>query len=119
MLERIFIQPTGKEVLKVHMNKRQKQIVLVSTLLVCLMGAFPPWVFVDNENVAHNMGYAPIWLPPSARQQDSAEFFGIKVQLDVRTQTANTIDFLRLSLQIAIAISLAGGAFVLTRKATA
>ncbi len=101
------------------MQKTQQLIVLAGIVIVFLMGIFPPWNYVDDNKMGHPMGYAPIWRPPVQRQTDSAEFLGIKLKLDVQTQTANTIDFSRLMMQIAIMFAVAGGAVFLLRRAPA
>ncbi len=98
------------------MNKTQQIIILVGILAVIAMGLFPPWVHVDEDKVAHAMGYAPIWSPPTIRQRDSANIFGLKLQLDIRSQTANSLDIVRLLTQFAVLSVVVGGAFVLTKK---
>ena len=99
------------------MNKTQQIIILVGLLGVIAMGVYPPWVYVDEDKVAHAMGYAPIWSPPTVRQRDSANIFGLKLELNVRSQTANSLDIVRLLTQFAVLSVVLGGAFVLTRKA--
>ncbi len=98
------------------MNKTQQIIIVVGILAVIAMGLFPPWVHVDEDKVAHAMGYAPIWSPPTIRQRDSANIFGLKLQLDIRSQTANSLDIVRLLTQFAVLSVVVGGAFVLTKK---
>ena len=100
------------------MNKPQQVIILVGIVLVFAMGLFPPWNFVDEDKVAHSMGYAPIWSPPTIRQRDSANIFGLKLELDVRSQTANSLDIVRLLTQFAVLSVVVGGAFVLSKKAS-
>ncbi len=100
------------------MHKTQQLIVLLGFVLIFIMGIFPPWVFVDENKVGQPMGYAPIWKPPVERHQESAEFLGIKLKLDLHTQTANTIDFARLLVQIAIVFAVTSGAVVLAKKAS-
>lgn len=101
------------------MGKTQNQIAFIALLIISLMGAFPPWAYVDQDKVSHPMGYAPIWAPPVQRQHDSAEILGFKLEMDVRTQTANSIDWLRLLTQIAIVSGIAGGAAIFTRRSRA
>jgi hypothetical protein len=101
------------------MRNTQQTIVLVGILLIVLMGLYPPWIYVDDSKVAHPMGYAPIWKPPVKSQHDSVDLFGIKLQLKVETQTANTIDLSRLLIQIAILSAVTCGAVVLLKRARA
>src|SRR5688572_26205227 len=98
------------------MQKTQHIIILVGIVLAVLMAVYPPWAYVDESKVAHPMGYAPIWKPPVERQRDSAEILGFKLQLDVQTRAANTIDFPRLLIQIAILSLVTGGAVVLLKR---
>lgn len=99
------------------MNKKQQIVIVVGILAVIAMGLYPPWVHVDEDKVAHAMGYAPIWSPPTIRQRDSANIFGLKVELNLRSQTANSLDIVRLLTQFAVLSVVVGGAFVLTKKA--
>lgn len=100
------------------MHKTQKLIVLFGIILISLMGAYPPWMYIDDRKVEHPMGYAPIWKPPIQRQIDMAEVFGIKLELDAQTQAANNVDLLRLLMQIAIVSVVTGGAVFLLRRAS-
>jgi len=100
------------------MQKTQQFLVLTGIVLIFLMGILSPWVYVDDAKIAHPMDYAPIWKRPIEQQHDSAEFFGIKLQLNVQKQTANTIDLYRLLMQIAILAGVTGGAVVMLRKAS-
>jgi hypothetical protein len=100
------------------MHKTQQIIVLIGILVISLMVLYPPWVYVDHHQTQHPMGYAPIWKPPIERQHDTAELFGIKLQLDLQTHSANTIDLFRLLVQIAGVCAVAGGATVLLRRAS-
>ncbi len=102
-----------------NMNKTQQLIVFFGLILVAAMGAYPPWMYVDDEKVAHPMGYAPIWKPPVVVQRDSANILGFKLQLDVQTQAANNIDMYRLLMQIAILSAVTGGAVLLLRRTPA
>lgn len=101
------------------MHKPQQIIVLIGFGIILLMGLFPPWSFVDDGKVAHSMGYAPIWKPPINRSHNSAEIFGLKLQLNLQSQTANTIDFSKLIMQIAIVAAVTGGAVMLFKRAAA
>ncbi|MBA3993678.1 MAG: hypothetical protein C0469_09135 [Cyanobacteria bacterium DS2.3.42] len=100
------------------MNKQQQLILLVGLVLVIAMGLYPPWVHVDEDKVTHAMGYAPIWSPPTIRQRDSANIFGLQLQLDIRSQTANSLDIVRLLTQFGVLAVVVGGAFVLSKKAS-
>ncbi len=100
------------------MNKQQQIIILVGIVFVIAMGVYPPWVHIDEDKVSHAMGYAPIWSPPTIRQRDSANIFGLKLQLDVRSQTANSLDIVRLLTQFAVLSVVVGGALVLSKKAS-
>lgn len=97
------------------MDKTQKLIALTGITVIVLMGLYPPWVYVDEEKVAHPMGYAFIWKPPVEHRQDSANFFGITLKLDMQSQSANHIDMMRLVLQVAVTIVVMGGAMLLMR----
>jgi hypothetical protein len=97
------------------MQNTKQNIVLMGIILTILMALFPPWVYVDDGKVAHPMGYAPIWKAPIQRHDQSAEIFGIKLQLSAQSQTANSIDIFRLMVQIAIVCAVTGGAVVLLR----
>jgi hypothetical protein len=97
----------------------QQNIVLMGIIISVLMAIYPPWVYVDDNKVAHPMGYALLWKPPVERHQDSAELFGIKVALSVQTKTANTIDLFRLLMQIAAVCVITGGAAVVLKRTTA
>ncbi|MCC7531418.1 MAG: hypothetical protein IT342_23145 [Candidatus Melainabacteria bacterium] len=99
------------------MNKNQQLIILIGLLVTLAMGIYPPWVHVDEDKVTHAMGYAPIWKPPTIRKRDSAEILGFKLELDVRSQTANTLDIARLLTQFVVLSVIVGGALVLTKKA--
>lgn len=101
------------------MHKTQQLIVITGILLIVLMGVYPPWVYVDEQKIAHPMGYAPIWKPPVASQQNSAEILGMKFQLNLQTQKANTIDLMRLLMQIAILAAVTGGAVFAFKRASA
>jgi len=102
------------------MQKTQQLIVIIGIVLIFLMSLYPPWVYVDDDSkTQHHMGYGPIWKPPVDRQRDTAELFGIKLQLNVQTRTANTIDLFRLIMQIAVVFTVAGGSVVLLRRASA
>src|SRR5271163_3389750 len=83
------------------MHKTQQLIVLIGILVILLMSLYPPWLYVDDDRNQHHMGYGPVWQPPVERQQDTANIFGIKLQLGLQTHTANTIDLLGLLMQIA------------------
>ena len=100
------------------MQNIQQIIVIAGILLIVVMGIFPPWVYVDDQKIAHPMGYAPLWKPPVDRQQSSAEVLGMKFQLNLQTQTANTIDLMRLIMQIAIVATVTGGALFMFKRAT-
>ncbi len=100
------------------MQKTQKIVVLTGIILIFLMGIFPPWLYVDESKVGHPMGYAPIWKPPVDRQRDTAELLGFKLQMDIQTQKANTIDLARLLIQIAILSVVTTGVVVLLKKAS-
>jgi hypothetical protein len=101
------------------MNRTQQFVVLVGAIFTMTMIVFPPWLYVDDNQASHPMGYAPIWQPPVVREQENANIFGFKLQLDVQSRKANTIDLLRLAMQIAIIAGLVTGAAVVTRKASA
>ncbi len=101
------------------MHKTQKFIVLVGIILIILMGVYPPWLYIDEGKIEHPMGYAPIWRPPIERHHNTAELFGVKLQLDFQDKTANTIDLFRLFMQIAVLSAVTGGAVVLLRRASA
>jgi hypothetical protein len=101
------------------MHKTQQLIVIIGFGIIVLMGIFPPWSFIDGSKVTHSMGYAPIWKPPVNRSHDSAEIFGLKLQLNLQSQAANSIDFSKLIMQIAIAAVVTGGAVALCRPASA
>lgn len=77
------------------MPKTQQLIVLIGFGIIVLMGIFPPWSFVDQSRAVHSMGYAPIWKPPVHRSQESAEIFGVKLQLNLQSQAANSIAQIR------------------------
>lgn len=101
------------------MKSTQQLIVCIGTILAVAMVLYPPWVYVDDSKVQHPMGYAPIWKPPTEREHDTAQLFGIKLQLDVQGQKANAIDLLRLFMQIAVLSAVAGGAVVLSKRGSA
>jgi hypothetical protein len=101
------------------MHKTQQLIVVIGFGIIILMGIFPPWSFIDENKVPHSMGYAPIWKPPVNRSQESAEIFGIKLQLNLQSQAANSIDFAKLVMQIAIVALVTGGAVLLFKRASA
>ncbi len=101
------------------MQKAQQLTVIAGILLIVLMGVYPPWVYVDEQKVTHPMGYAPIWKPPVSSQQNSAEILGLKFQLNLQTQKANTIDLVRLLMQIAIMAAVTGGALFMLKRASA
>jgi hypothetical protein len=101
------------------MHKSQQLIVLIGFGLIVLMGIFPPWSLVDDNKVAHFMGYAPIWKPPVNRSQETAQIFGIKLQLNMQSEAANSIDFAKLILQIAIVAVVTGGTVMLAKRASA
>lgn len=100
------------------MYKTQQLIILTGITLIFLMGLYPPWVYIDSNKVEHPMGYSLIWKPPINEQQVKAQLFGITLQLDTKTQTANTIDIVRLLLQVAVLSVVIGGAVVLCKKTT-
>jgi hypothetical protein len=100
------------------MHKIQQLIVVIGFGIIVLMGIFPPWSFVDENKVPHSMGYAPIWKPPVIRSHDSAEIFGLKLQLNLQSQAANSIDFSKLVMQIAIVAMVTGGAVFLFNRAS-
>jgi hypothetical protein len=101
------------------MQKTQQIIVLIGIALAVAMALFPPWSFVDENKVSQPMGYAPIWKPPVNRHQDSAEIFGIKLNLDLQTQKANSIDLGRLAIQILLVAAVTAGAVVLLKPSSA
>jgi hypothetical protein len=98
------------------MQKTQQIIVMIGVALVVAMALFPPWSFVDENKVAQPMGYAPIWKPPVERHQDSAQIFGIKLNIDVQTQKANTIDLGRLAIQMLLVAAVTAGAVTLLKR---
>lgn len=98
------------------MDKTQKLIALTGLTVIVLMGLYPPWVYLDEEKVAHPMGYAFIWKPPVEHRQDSANFFGITLKLDTQSQSANHIDMMRLALQIAVTAVVMGGVMILMKS---
>lgn len=101
------------------MHKTQQLIVLTGFGIIVLMGIFPPWSFVDESKVTHFMGYSPIWKPPVNRSHESAEIFGVKLQLNLQSEAANSIDFSKLLMQIAIVAVVTGGASLLSKQASA
>ncbi len=100
------------------MIKTRKLIVFVGITIIVIMGIFPPWVYVDESKVEHPMGYGPIWKPPVERHHESAELFGIKLQVNLQSQSANSIDMLKLLMQIAIVCAVTGGALYLLKRTT-
>lgn len=92
------------------MHKTQQFIIVIGFGIILLMGIFPPWSFVDDSKVSQSMGYAPIWKPPVYRSHSTAELFGLKLQLNLQSQTANAIDFSKLIMQIAIVPCILGSA---------
>lgn len=101
------------------MHKQQKLTVLAAVVIVFMMAVCPPWVYIDDEYVEHQMGYSPIWSPAVERQRGTAELYGIVFPLDVTTRTANEIDLTKLMLQIALVLALAGSTLVMTRRLNA
>jgi hypothetical protein len=91
-------------------------VVLVSFVIIVMMGIFPPWSYVDESKVAHSMGYAPIWKAPINHSSESASFMGFKLQVNLQSQTANTIDFAKLMMQIAIVALVSGGTVALLKR---
>ncbi len=103
----------------VALQKTQQIIVLVGVFLFFLMSAFPPWVYVDDHKVEHPLGYAPIWEPPNEVHLETVEAFGIRLQMHLQRHATNTIDLLRLFMQIAGLALVTGSAVVLTKRAPA
>ncbi|MDZ4838033.1 MAG: hypothetical protein SGJ27_29975 [Candidatus Melainabacteria bacterium] len=97
-------------------NKAQTVIVLSGLAIIVLMGLFPPWTYVDDHKVDHPMGYAPLWKPPSENRTNSADIFGLKLELGAHSRAANSIDLLRLSIQIAIVCAVTSGACFLLKR---
>jgi hypothetical protein len=91
-------------------------VVLAGFVIIVLMGLFPPWSYVDDSKVAHSMGYAPVWKPPINRSSESASFLGFKLQVNLQSETANTIDFAKLMMQIGIVALVCGGAVTLLKR---
>lgn len=98
------------------MKSTQQFIILIGIILAVGMVLYPPWVYVDESKVQQPMGYAPIWKPPTERHQDSAQLFGIKLQLNVQGQTANSVDLAKLFMQIAILFVFVGGAVMGSKR---
>ena len=84
------------------MNKKQKIILWCGAIVICFMIAFPPWLYIDNSarhTFTRDYGYAFIIMPPTRQV--------IAWGTDY-TQEANTINVVRLALQIAIVAILTG-----------
>lgn len=98
------------------MHKTQQLVILLGIIFVCAMALYPPWIYTDDNKVGHPMGYGPIWKAPVERQHESASVLGIKFQLDTQAQTANSIDMMRLIMQIGIMALVTGGAVMMLKK---
>lgn len=98
------------------MQKTQQMVILVGVIFVCAMALYPPWTYIDDSKTSHPMGYAPIWKAPVERHHDSASLLGIKFNLDTQSQTANSVDLMRLLVQIVIASVVTGGAVMVLKK---
>lgn len=81
------------------MNHAQKTILLVGTLVIALMGVYPPWMRVEPHEPARPMGYGLLWQPPQEVQRERANLFGLELQLDMGPLKANSIDWSRLLTQ--------------------
>lgn len=101
------------------MKNQQQTIVLICILASFIMVLFPPWTFTDDQQVAHPMGYAPIWKKPVTVEHDTADFLGFQLELNRKTRAANSIDLTRLMMQVAILFAATGGAIFLMKQARA
>jgi hypothetical protein len=89
------------------MNSRQKEVLLVGTLLVVLMILFPPWDYFDNDSSARSpAGYHFILAPPALKSV--REMFGVPA-LRVSNQISVEVDILRLLFQLTVVIPITAG----------
>ncbi len=99
------------------MNHAQKTILLIGTIVIGLMGSYPPWLRIEPDKPAHSMGYGFLWTPPTELRAERANLFGIELQLDLGPITANRIDWSRLLTQWAtVAVLTASGIAITTSK---
>jgi hypothetical protein len=98
------------------MQKIQQIILFTGLAVIAAMTLFPPWSYVDDNKVNQPMGYAPLWKPPMEQHQNSANILGFKVQLNLETQKANTIDLGRLAIQYALVGAVTAGALALCKR---
>ena len=88
------------------MTQLQKHVIQCGLALVILMGVYPPWIYVDDHNVTHSMGYSPFWKAPS--QHTSSE--------TVPILTATNLDFSILFLQLILLCATTGIACYMLRR---
>lgn len=81
------------------MNHAQKTILLVGTIVIAVMGVYPPWLRVEPNQSAQSMGYGLLWSPPFENRSERARLFGFELQVDMGPVTANKIDWSRLLAQ--------------------
>lgn len=96
------------------MNRAQKSVLLIGTVVIAMMGIYPPWIRVEPERAPQPMGYGFLWKPPSEYKAEKANLFGLQLQLDFGPVTANRIDWSRLLTQWATVALVTGSIMGIT-----
>lgn len=92
------------------MNKKQKLVLWVGIVMITLMGAFPPWVSVDNipnSNIKRTqpIGYEWLWTSPTLWRRDPL-YHHARV---IDTSKGMAIDTSRLYVQWAVVALITAG----------
>jgi hypothetical protein len=89
------------------MNSKQKEVLLVGTLLVLLMILFPPWGYFDIDSSGKSSaGYHFILTPPPLKSPQ--EMFGVS-QMHVPNTMRVRIDDVRLIVQLLVTVPITLG----------
>jgi hypothetical protein len=98
------------------MNQTQKIVILIGLIVMVGMVVYPPWTSVDEEGKASSMGYGFLWQPPEVNNEARGNIFGIKINIQLKSTRANSLDYGRLLMQEGVAALVIGGIFALAGK---
>ena len=98
------------------MTQAQKLAILIGLILMVGMAVYPPWISVDEDGKATSMGYSFLWKPPEINNEARGNLFGIKINIQLKSTRANSLDYGRLLLQEGVAALVIGGIVAIAGK---
>jgi hypothetical protein len=97
------------------MQKNKQLIVTAFFVLTFLMIIFPPWNYVDSHNASESIGYGAFWQPPLEKIPGPMPGVPQTQTYVAPPRTANTVDGLKLLLQIVLLAAVTAAGYVISK----